>query len=80
MLNIIMDHFLRLPDSEFAVARVKQRIKERGHDVPEEVVRKRYHSGLSSFEALYKAIVDKWVLVDNAGERPILIDEGERHD
>jgi predicted ABC-type ATPase len=26
------------------------------------------------------AIVDEWVLVDNAGEWPVFIDEGERHD
>ena len=73
-------YFLRLPDSEFATARVKQRVKEGGHNVLEEVVRRRYHSGLSNFETLYKAIVDEWVLVDNAGEWPIFIDEGERHD
>jgi predicted ABC-type ATPase len=73
-------YFLRLPDSEFAVARVKQRVKEGGHNVPENVVHRRYHSGLSNFETLYKAIVDEWVLVDNAGEWPVFIDEGERHD
>jgi predicted ABC-type ATPase len=73
-------YFLRLPDSEFAIARVKQRVKEGGHNVPEDVVRRRYHSGLSNFEILYKAIVDEWVLVDNAGEWPVFIDEGERHD
>jgi predicted ABC-type ATPase len=73
-------YFLRLPDSEFAIARVKQRGKEGGHNVPEDVVRRRYYSGLSNFETLYKAIVDEWVLVDNAGEWPVFIDEGERHD
>ncbi len=44
------------------------------------VVRRRYHSGLSNFEMLYKTIVDEWVLIDNAGEWPIFIDEGEKHD
>ena len=72
-------YFLRLPDPEFAIARVKQRVKEGGHNVPEDVVRRRYHSGLSNFETLYKAIVDEWVLIDNAGEWPIFIDEGERY-
>jgi len=33
-----------------------------------------------SFETLYKAIVDEWVLIDNAGKWPIFVDEGERHD
>jgi len=67
--------YLKLPDSEFAIARVNQRVKEGGHSVPEDLVRRRYHSGLSNFVTLYKAIVDEWVLVDNAGEWPILIDE-----
>ena len=73
-------YFLRLPDSEFAIARVKQRVEEGGHNVPEDVVRRRYHSGLNNFETLYKTIVAEWVLVDNAGEWPVFIDEGERHD
>ena len=44
-------------------------------NVPEDVVRRRYHSGLSNFVTLYKAIVDEWVLVDTTGEWPIFIDE-----
>jgi len=71
-------YFLRLPDPKFAVARVKQRVKEGGHNVPEDVVRRRFHSGLSNFESLYKDIVDEWVLVDNSGEWPVFIDEGEK--
>lgn len=71
-------YFLRLPDPEFAVARVKQRVKEGGHNVPEDVVRRRFHSGLSNFESLYKDIVDEWALVDNSGEWPVFIDEGEK--
>jgi predicted ABC-type ATPase len=72
--------FLRLPNPEFAIARVNQRVKEGGHNVPEDVVRRRYHSGLRNFETLYKPIVDEWVVIDNSGEWPIFIDEGERHD
>ena len=72
--------FLRLPNTEFAIARVNQRVKEGGHNVPEDVVRRRYHSGLRNFETLYKPIVDEWVVIDNSGEWPIFIDEGVRHD
>jgi predicted ABC-type ATPase len=71
-------YFLRLPDPEFAIARVKQRVKEGGHNVPEDVIRRRYHSGLAKFEILYKPIVDEWVLIDNSGEGPVLIDEGAK--
>ena len=72
-------YFLKLPDPEFALARVMQRVREGGHNVPEDVVRRRFKTGWNNFETLYKNLVDEWVLVDNAGEWPILIDEGERH-
>lgn len=73
-------YFLRLPDPEFAMARVKQRVKEGGHNVPEDVVRRRFKTGWNHFETLYKGLVDEWVLIDNSGEWPILLDEGERHE
>jgi len=30
------------------------------------------------FERIYKPLVDRWVLYDNAGTVPILLDEGGR--
>lgn len=71
-------YFLRLPDPELAIARVKQRVKEGGHNVPEDVIRRRFKSGWSNFERLYKGIVDEWALYDNAGKQPVLLNEGER--
>ena len=71
-------YFLKLPEPEFAMARIKQRVKEGGHNVPEDVVRRRFKTGWSHFETLYKGLVDEWALYDNAGEWPILIDEGEK--
>lgn len=29
------------------------------------------------FENIYRKLVDVWVLYDNAGEKPLLLDEGE---
>jgi predicted ABC-type ATPase len=37
--------FLRLPTPEMAIIRVKQRVLEGGHNVPEAVIRRRFHSG-----------------------------------
>lgn len=72
-------YFLKLPDQEFAIARVKQRVKEGGHNVPEDVVRRRFKTGWNHFETLYKNLVDEWALYDNAGEEPVLINEGDRN-
>jgi len=71
--------FLKLPDSEFAIARVNQRVKEGGHSVPEDVIRRRFKTGWHNFEKLYKNLVDEWALYDNAGEQPILINEGGKN-
>lgn len=36
----------------------------------------RFKTGWKNFETLYKNLVDEWALYDNAGERPIHMDEG----
>ena len=35
-------------------------------------------AGLRYFESLYKPIVDDWILLDNSGESPILVEWGEK--
>jgi predicted ABC-type ATPase len=67
---------LRLTSPELAIARVQQRVKEGGHDVLEETIRRRFASGLRNYEGIYKPIVDEWVLYDNSFTTPILIEEG----
>ena len=68
--------FLRLSRPEIAIARVKQRVAEGGHDVPEPVIRRRFHAGLRNFEHIYKGLVDKWAVYDNSGDKPVLLEEG----
>lgn len=71
-------YFLRLQSPELAVARVAERVRQGGHNVPEAVIRRRFAAGLRYFESLYKPMVDDWMLLDNSGESPILIEWGER--
>ena len=70
--------FLQLPSPEMAVARVRQRVAAGGHNVPEDVIRRRFDAGREHFEKRYKPLVDEWVLYDNSGEVPIRLDEGYR--
>ena len=42
--------FLLPPTPDIAVARVRQRVSEGGHDVPEAIVRRRYRAGWRNFE------------------------------
>lgn len=59
--------YYRLESPEQAVARVKQRVKEGGHNVPEETVRIRYRKSIEYLDSLYLPIVDSWAIVDNGG-------------
>ncbi len=61
-----------------AIGRVAQRVLEGGHDVPEEVVRKRFDAGWRNFEQIYRDLVDGWALYDNSGVEPELLKEEER--
>jgi predicted ABC-type ATPase len=69
--------FLALSSPDVAIERVAQRVRCGGHSVPEEVVRRRFASGLSNFERIYRQEVDRWILFDNTGSAPVEIEEGE---
>ena len=58
--------FLALPAAELAVARIAERVRQGGHDVPEAVVRRRFVAGLRNFFKVYRTIVDGWHMYDNS--------------
>jgi predicted ABC-type ATPase len=68
--------FLLVADVALAIERVRVRVKQGGHDVSEDVIRRRHESGWRNFQDVYKGLVDSWVLYDNAGEKPVLLDAG----
>ena len=70
--------FLRLSSVDLAISRVRMRVEQGGHDVPERVIRRRFAKGWSNFTELYRPLVDRWAIYDNSGIRPILIEEGRR--
>jgi predicted ABC-type ATPase len=66
--------FLSLPSADMAVARVAGRVAQGGHHIPEPVIRRRFEAGLRNFHHRYKPIVNAWMLYDNSGDLPLLID------
>jgi predicted ABC-type ATPase len=42
--------FLSLPNSEMAIDRVAERVRQGGHDVPDDVIRRRFVAGLRNLE------------------------------
>ena len=69
--------FFWLHSPELAVSRVKTRVKEGGHNIPEDVIRRRYKNGLKNFFKLYMPVTDNWMFIDNSGENYEIIAEGE---
>ena len=58
--------FLRLADAELAVARVRQRVRAGGHNIPEDEVRRRYGRGRDNFFELYRPLADEWYVYNNS--------------
>lgn len=73
--------FLWLPNEDFAVARVAERVRMGGHNVPEKTIRRRYHVGIKNFFRLYKPLADFWRVYDNSEPAgPRLIASGSQSD
>ena len=68
--------FLRLAAVSDAIERVRLRVSQGGHGVAEAVIRRRFQAGLANFEQLYQPRVDRWQLIDNGGDQPVLLAEG----
>lgn len=72
--------FLRLSTEEVAIGRVALRVAQGGHDVAEEVIRRRFRAGWHNFEHIYRHLVNDWAVYDNSGRAPVLLEEGGKGD
>jgi predicted ABC-type ATPase len=70
--------FLWIPKVDLAINRVRERVRQGGHDVPEEVIRRRYEAGWRNFNLVYRRLVDHWFLYDNSGRVPVLLEKGTK--
>ncbi|MGV3586232.1 MAG: zeta toxin family protein [Adhaeribacter sp.] len=66
-----------LNSPELAIARVKRRVSEGGHNIPEEVIRRRYKKGTHNLFKLFIPICDYWILIDNSQNPYKIIAEGQ---
>jgi len=71
-INIL---FLWLQSSEVAIKRVKDRVEQGGHDIPQNVIIRRYHRSIYNFLTEYSSIANNWFLYDNTGKYSELISE-----
>ena len=59
--------FFSLSSPEQAVMRVQKRVSMGGHNIPTDVIYRRYEAGLQNLFRLYIPVVDYWALYDNSG-------------
>jgi predicted ABC-type ATPase len=69
-------HFLRLHSSQQAIERVANRVIHGGHNIPSDVIERRFHAGYHNFNYTYKSLVNRWFLYDNSGSIPMLLESG----
>ncbi|KAF2336304.1 zeta toxin family protein [Flavobacterium daemonense] len=67
--------FFWLQDVDLAIERVKTRVKEGGHNIENDVIKRRYINGINNLFNLYLPIVDEAMIFDNSFGKPELIAE-----
>ena len=68
--------FFSLSSSEQAQRRVAQRVSMGGHNIPTDVIIRRYEAGLQNLFQLYMPVCDYWTLYDNSNCPAIRIASG----
>lgn len=70
--------FLWLQDPNIALDRVKKRVASGGHDIPADIILRRYKRSIDNFLNLYIPLADNWALYDNTYKNdPIIIAKKE---
>lgn len=68
--------FFWLDSPDLAIERVKTRVLEGGHNIPENIIIRRYYSGLDNLFKLYIPVCDYWMIFNNSKTASELIAEG----
>lgn len=72
--NVIL-LFFWLESYELAIERVKTRVLEGGHNIPKDVIKRRYFNGINNLFTIYLGIVDQALIFDNSEGNHVLIAE-----
>ena len=62
-INLI---YFWLQSPELALARVRRRVESGGHNIPEDVIRRRYQRGRKNLTDLYLPLCNRWIVYDNS--------------
>ena len=67
--------YLWIPNYKLAIERIRERVREGGHNVPAEIVRRRFAKTLDNLFHMYLPLIDYLIMFDNSSENPKIIFE-----
>lgn len=70
--------FIWLESPVMALDRVATRVSKGGHNIPRDVVERRYYKGLKNLFDLFIPICDEWFLADNSRDNLRIISRGKK--
>lgn len=70
--------FFYLESAELCIARVAERVRKGGHQVPDQDVRRRFQRSFSNFWNIYRKMAEGWVVMYNGGIGTFEVVFGER--
>ena len=68
--NILL-FYLWIPSARFSAARVQQRVKSGGHDIPVDAISRRYYRTVSNFLNIFIPLCDEAICYNNAKTEPV---------
>jgi predicted ABC-type ATPase len=72
----IVIYFVFVNSVPLSLKRIKNRVKFGGHNIPEEIVKRRFKRTFANFSNLYSPMADEWFVLDNSSE-PVIIAQKE---
>lgn len=64
--------YVWLNSVELAITRVALRVASGGHNIPEDVIRRRYNRGKENFLKIYSKLADCWQVFDNSVDNQLI--------
>ncbi len=70
--------YVWLENDELAINRVAKRVSNGGHNIPSDIIKRRYVRGIHNLVHLYIPIVDYWIVTNNTNDEMEKIASGEK--
>jgi len=71
---ILLYYYINSP--QLAIERIKQRVNDGGHNIEDDIIKRRYIRSLNNLFSLYMKEVDFWIFIDNSYKEPEIVSSG----